>query len=131
MGKRLRRNTEDLDASTAHNNEPVLASSISIYKPNDKDDTEQPTKYGNFMARNANRHGVAIRCTLPPHQPMSFLTQSDFETHYHKNHANRCSACGKNFPTEHYMNLHIAENHDPINEVLKQNQGRIVLLHIF
>ncbi|KAH8434629.1 uncharacterized protein LDX57_012271 [Aspergillus melleus] len=29
-------------------------------------------------------------------------------------HVNRCSECGKNFPTGHFLSLHIEENHDPL-----------------
>ncbi|KAF2194853.1 hypothetical protein K469DRAFT_734504 [Zopfia rhizophila CBS 207.26] len=57
-----------------------------------------------------------MKCSLPPHQPLSFPSFEDYDVHYQKNHVNRCSECGKNFPDEHFLHLHIAENHDPINE---------------
>ena len=128
MGKRLRRDTEELDASTSFDIDSNLAASISQDEPCEQNNIRQPQKYAIPTACDSKGYGIAIQCTLPPHQPTSFLTQSDFETHYQKDHANRCSACSKNFPTEHYMYLHIAENHDPINEVLKQSNARIVLL---
>jgi hypothetical protein len=38
------------------------------------------------------------------------------------NAVNRCSECHKNFPDEHFLHLHIGENHDPINEA-KRDKG--------
>ncbi|EEH16636.2 hypothetical protein PABG_06723 [Paracoccidioides brasiliensis Pb03] len=59
-------------------------------------------------------HGV-MRCTLPPHrEAVSFSTYEDYEVHYAQTHVNRCSACGKNFPTAHFLTLHIEEHHDPL-----------------
>jgi len=57
-----------------------------------------------------------MKCSLPPHPTLSFPTLSDFETHYAQAHTNRCSSCHKNFPTEHFLSLHISENHDPLEE---------------
>ena len=55
-----------------------------------------------------------MRCFMPPHKPMSFSTYEAYENHYQQDHANRCSECGKNLPSGHFLDLHIAENHDPI-----------------
>lgn len=58
-------------------------------------------------------------CDLPPHkETLSFMTYEDYEVHYSKSHTNRCSACGKNFPTSHFLNLHMEENHNPMREAL-------------
>lgn len=57
-----------------------------------------------------------MKCLLPPHQPLSFSSYEDYDVHYQKNHVNRCSECHRNFPSDHYLGLHIAENHDPLNE---------------
>lgn len=60
---------------------------------------------------------AAMKCSLPPHaETLSFPTFSDFEVHYAKIHSNRCSACNRNFPTEHFLSLHISENHDPLED---------------
>ncbi|SMR47682.1 unnamed protein product [Zymoseptoria tritici ST99CH_3D1] len=61
-----------------------------------------------------SKEAITIRCTLPPHKPTSFTTYRDYETHYSKLHTNRCSECQKNFPSDHFLELHLAENHDPI-----------------
>ncbi|KAL9128898.1 MAG: hypothetical protein Q9217_002520 [Psora testacea] len=60
---------------------------------------------------------AVMKCSLPPHtETLSFDTFEDFEVHYAKSHAHRCSECRHNFPTEHFLGLHISENHDPLNE---------------
>ncbi|OJJ48857.1 hypothetical protein ASPZODRAFT_129183 [Penicilliopsis zonata CBS 506.65] len=54
-------------------------------------------------------------CSLPPHrETLSFTSYEDYEAHYLQFHVNRCADCGKNFPTTHFMNLHIEENHDSL-----------------
>lgn len=68
-----------------------------------------------------------MRCSLPPHrQALSFTSFEEYEVHYNKSHVNRCSECRKNFPTAHFLDLHIAENHDPLVEVLKERGERTV-----
>ncbi|KIX10531.1 uncharacterized protein Z518_01614 [Rhinocladiella mackenziei CBS 650.93] len=63
---------------------------------------------------------VAIQCSLPPHRDvLDFVSVEDFELHYAQHHANRCSACGKNFPTTHLLALHIDENHNTFRETLQ------------
>jgi hypothetical protein len=56
-----------------------------------------------------------MQCALPPHrETLSFTSYEDYEVHYQQAHVNRCSQCSKNFPTGHFLNLHIEENHDPL-----------------
>ena len=55
-----------------------------------------------------------MRCLLEPHRPLSFFSYAEYEAHYQQAHTNRCSECKKNFPTGHFLELHIAEDHDPI-----------------
>lgn len=55
-----------------------------------------------------------MRCSLEPHRPLSFSNYAEYETHYQQAHTNRCTECKKNFPTGHFLELHIAEDHDPI-----------------
>lgn len=57
---------------------------------------------------------ASMRCLLPPHAPITFSSYPEYETHYNQTHSNRCSECKANFPTAHFLSLHIAENHDPI-----------------
>ncbi|CAG7555385.1 unnamed protein product [Fusarium equiseti] len=67
---------------------------------------------------------VAMRCNLPPHrEPLSFRSYDEYEVHYNKSHTNRCLECRKNFPSEHLLNVHIEEYHDPLVSV-KREQGQ-------
>jgi hypothetical protein len=61
-----------------------------------------------------NRQALTIKCSLPPHKLTTFPSYQEYETHYAKLHTNRCSECQKNFPSDHFLNLHLTENHDPI-----------------
>lgn len=65
---------------------------------------------------------AVMKCSLPPHEPLSFTSFEDYDVHYQKTHMNRCSECHKNFPDEHFLGLHIAENHDPIRAA-RQDKG--------
>jgi hypothetical protein len=67
-------------------------------------------------------HPIVMRCSLPPHEPLAFDSFDAYDVHYQKTHMNRCSECQKNFPDEHFLHLHIAENHDPIN-ASKRDKG--------
>jgi hypothetical protein len=63
---------------------------------------------------------TVMRCSLPPHKDaVEFQSHEDYEVHYLKEHTNRCSSCGKNFPTGHFLGLHIEENHNPLRETLQ------------
>jgi hypothetical protein len=65
---------------------------------------------------------AVMKCSLPPHGPLTFASFEEYDVHYQKTHMNRCSECTKNFPDEHFLHLHIAENHDPISAA-KRDQG--------
>ncbi|KIX94267.1 uncharacterized protein Z520_09977 [Fonsecaea multimorphosa CBS 102226] len=61
-----------------------------------------------------------MQCSLPPHrETLDFASIEDFEVHYAKDHSNRCTSCGKNFPTAHFLALHIDENHNTFREALQ------------
>ena len=68
-----------------------------------------------------------MKCSLPPHsEVLSFDTFEEFEVHYEKVHAHRCVECRHNFPTEHFLGLHISENHDPLNEARRARGEKVV-----
>ena len=67
-------------------------------------------------------HPAVMRCSLPPHEPLTFASFEEYDVHHQKTHVNRCSECHKNFPDEHFLLLHIAEYHDPIIAA-KRDQG--------
>ncbi|KAF8430113.1 hypothetical protein EV426DRAFT_526740 [Tirmania nivea] len=62
-----------------------------------------------------------ISCNLLPHcNRRPFTSYAEFESHYHQQHTNRCHECHRNFPSERYLTIHIAENHDVFNELKKE-----------
>jgi hypothetical protein len=55
-----------------------------------------------------------MTCSMPPHREvLSFGSYQEYEVHYNKAHLNRCSACGKNLPSSHLLDIHFEECHDP------------------
>lgn len=75
------------------------------------------SKYLHVSDHPSHSTAAAMKCSLPPHhETLAFSTFEDFEIHYAKEHANRCSECRKNFPTNHFLELHIEENHDPLSD---------------
>ncbi|KAI5209480.1 hypothetical protein E4T39_00779 [Aureobasidium subglaciale] len=81
-----------------------------------------PGKYAQLDAPTSPKASTLLTCTLPPHDPVNFTTYHEYEAHYHKTHVNRCLDCGRNFPTDHFLSLHIAERHDAIN-LVKRDRG--------
>lgn len=70
---------------------------------------------------------TAIQCSMPGHLPgLSFTTYNEYEAHYNSTHTNRCLECRRNFPTSHYLDLHIAECHDALVEI-KKDKGEAVV----
>ncbi|KAG9247101.1 hypothetical protein BJ878DRAFT_477695 [Calycina marina] len=60
-------------------------------------------------------------CSLAGHrQTLSFATYEEYEVHYNKAHVNRCLECRKNFPSEHFLSLHIEETHDALVAVKRE-----------
>ncbi|KAL8855161.1 MAG: hypothetical protein Q9221_000067 [Calogaya cf. arnoldii] len=71
------------------------------------------------------RASIAMKCSLAPHpETITFTTFNEFEVHYAQVHTNRCSECRKNFPTEHFLGLHISENHDPLVAARKAKEEK-------
>ena len=66
-------------------------------------------------------------CSLPPHrQTLSFSSYEEYEIHYNKTHVNRCHGCRKNFPTDHFLILHIEEIHDALVSVRRERGEKTV-----
>lgn len=80
--------------------------------------TEAPIHHSKYIKTSDKSSPRAVmKCSLPPHNDtISFSTFEEFEIHHAKEHTHRCSECRKNFPTEHFLGLHISENHDPLTE---------------
>ena len=73
---------------------------------------------------------AVMKCSLPPHEPLTYASIEEHDVHYQKTHVNRCSECEKNFPDQHFLHLHIAEYHDPINAA-KRDQGERTVSDMF
>ena len=108
MAKRSREDSPPPSPETASGSSSPTPSSAPFHT----------TKY--VQTTSADNHPSArpaMKCSLPPHaETLSFPTFADFEIHYAKTHSNRCCECHRNFPTEHFLSLHISENHDPLAE---------------
>ncbi|KAJ9667131.1 hypothetical protein H2201_002650 [Coniosporium apollinis] len=76
----------------------------------------EPSRSAKYTQLDAENKPVVMRCLLPPHQPLTFASYEGYDVHYQKSHVNRCVECHKNFPSDHYLGLHIAENHDSLAE---------------
>lgn len=106
---------------------PGDSSSAGPLTPSTTEDQTRSSKYAHLDGREGvGRPPVVMRCFLPPHTPIPFTAYGDYDVHYQKYHSNRCLECGKNFPSEHYVGLHIAENHDPLNEVRRARGEKTV-----
>jgi hypothetical protein len=79
----------------------------------------------------ANPVAEVMHCSLPPHrETLSFPSYDDYEVHYRQTHVNRCAACGKNFPTDRFLNLHIEENHDSLTAAKRERGEKTVCRHV-
>jgi hypothetical protein len=72
---------------------------------------------------------LTLHCELPPHKPLTFSSSEDYEVHYSQQHTNRCQECQRNFPSDHYLRLHITENHDSFAAVKRQRGEPTVRQH--
>ena len=87
----------------------VSVSSITV------NTTTPPPERNKLIDSDTNILPEVMHCSLPPHrETLSFTSYEDYEVHYLQSHVNRCSECSKNFPTGHFLNIHIEENHDPL-----------------
>ena len=106
MAKRLREDPTSSDADDTDKDVPQSSRPQSL-----EEDAHTP-KYTSLDPPETER--PKMRCLLPPHRPLDFATYAEYESHYQQAHSNRCTECKKNFPTSHFLELHLAENHDPI-----------------
>ncbi|KAI9818493.1 MAG: hypothetical protein M1827_000552 [Pycnora praestabilis] len=109
----------DVEASPAPDSQGEI-SNFQTVSSSSEDVLSHSFKYAlldNKDSEQQQQSTTVMRCSLPPHpQGLSFPSLEAYDVHYAKFHVNRCSECQKNFPTEHYLELHIEENHDPLNE---------------
>ncbi|TIA26834.1 hypothetical protein D6C81_00398 [Aureobasidium pullulans] len=110
MSKRLRTDSDSEEYHISSTNHPVTQN------------LQPPGKYAQLDPHSHSTASQTITCGLPPHEVVNFTTYGDYEIHYLKSHVNRCLACGKNFPSSHFLSLHITEHHDPLNSI-KRDRG--------
>lgn len=53
---------------------------------------------------------------------------SQHEAHYETSHRNRCSACGRSFPTNRLLDLHLSEVHDSFFKAMAERRAMYVCL---
>ncbi|KAF2084051.1 hypothetical protein K490DRAFT_50103 [Saccharata proteae CBS 121410] len=87
--------------------------------------TEPSSKYTHLdespsINQDPSTQSTTMHCQLPGHPALTFPTYTDYAIHYQQTHVNRCTSCHKNFPSNHYLSLHIAENHDPFLQIRKE-----------
>lgn len=109
MAKRVREPSLSIHGST-----PEDAPSATV------EEAGHTPKYVELEEAALTRTESVFRCLLPPHKAMSFPTYSDYESHYNASHTNRCKQCRRNFPTSHFLQLHLSEKHDPIIAVKRE-----------
>ncbi|KAJ5653229.1 Zinc fingerC2H2 [Penicillium lividum] len=104
MSKRSRSRSHSLSDPESQSRSPIYQGS-----------TTPPVLERTKIARDSIPVAEVMHCALPPHrETLSFTSYEAYEIHYIQAHVNRCSQCSKNFPTAHFLNLHIEENHDPL-----------------
>ena len=96
----------------------------------------QPSSYDSFStkivhldpeSREAIASSTKMLCSLPPHrESLQFASFEDYDAHYLKDHTNRCVECRRNFPSDHFLTLHIEENHDAFVSVRRERGERTV-----
>ncbi|KAA1066100.1 hypothetical protein PGT21_021372 [Puccinia graminis f. sp. tritici] len=72
---------------------------------------------------------ISYTCNLPPtcnppnHKPPRFDNPSELESHHRTHHAFTCSSadCNRIFPSQHFLDLHLNEVHNPILQVQREN----------
>jgi hypothetical protein len=116
--KRSRESEEDCDTISDSPYAPSIAQSdVGIRH------VSKITELDSAVSDTDDENGVAMKCFLPPHrEPLIFNSYEEYESHYRSFHTHRCLDCRKNFPSEHLLNVHIEEWHDPL-VVVKRDRG--------
>lgn len=127
MTKRLR--DEEFDGPSSPDSEIIESPKPSELLRTQPTSDSTPTASSKIvhLDQENGESSTVMRCSLPGHhRTLSFLSYDDYEVHYKKSHMNRCLECRKNFPSEHFLNLHIEENHDALVSVRKDRGEKIV-----
>ncbi|KAI2466023.1 hypothetical protein F4781DRAFT_370834 [Annulohypoxylon bovei var. microspora] len=123
--KRSREPEEDEESLSPEPEVRVSSDRISDRSSPRELETLPPTKITELDEYTAddNSNTFTMKCSLPPHRDvLSFKTYSEYEAHHNRTHTNRCVECGKNFPSEHLLHIHIEECHDAF-AIVKREKG--------
>ncbi|KAI9653571.1 MAG: hypothetical protein M1831_005953 [Alyxoria varia] len=116
---------DDGTASPENHSSPNEVTLRPADHPNPKIKHTDPSTPQQDQAASSARHRNPIKCELPPHkEPISFVSFHEYDSHYASQHMNRCKECGRNLPSEHFLGLHIAENHDTFVEARRERGDR-------
>ncbi len=127
MAKRSR---EDFEPSSPESQAIAEPSARSVIHPSTLQIPSSASKILHLSSDSGEAPVTEMRCSLPPHRGiLTFASFEDYDVHYAKTHVNRCLECRKNFPTEHFLNLHIEENHDAMVSVLKDRGEKTVSIN--
>ncbi|KAE9374568.1 hypothetical protein N431DRAFT_218723 [Stipitochalara longipes BDJ] len=120
MAKRSREDFEPSSPESEATRESTPSAGLVVPSPNPA--TSNTPKIVHLDRGSGEPPAVTeMRCSLPGHrQTLSFTSFEEYDVHYAKTHVNRCVECRKNFPTEHFLNLHIEENHDALVSVRRE-----------
>jgi len=107
-------------------------------RPTDQEDTasqdlSSESSYSKHVCLDPlnNEQTPSISCFLPPNcSGRPFASHEQFESHYIQTHSNRCHECGRNFPSLRFLDLHIAENHDPLTELKRERGDKTVCIEL-
>jgi hypothetical protein len=129
MAKRSREDFEPSSSESESTRESTPSAGPAISSPIPA--TSNTTKIVHLDRESGEPPAVTeMRCSLPGHrQTVSFTSFEEYDVHYAKAHVNRCIECRRNFPTEHFLNLHIEENHDALVSV-RRERGEKTVSHI-
>ncbi|TFY67020.1 hypothetical protein EVG20_g4100 [Dentipellis fragilis] len=107
----------------------------STTEPDSTSPTPKAKRTAHLPERDAAR---PLLCTLPPtchppnNRPTPLESTRDLEAHYAKYHAHVCEVRGCHcvFPDARLLELHIAENHDPLAQVRKERGEKIFACYL-
>jgi hypothetical protein len=105
---------------------PSAKDTASVNDPGSPDDDleadmARPVKFSALARPETHELPLPVmQCVLPPHRhALDFPSIEAFELHYQQQHTNRCISCARNFPSAHYLNLHLDEHHNSIHAELQ------------
>lgn len=125
LGGHCRKRAASESSSSDSNGSDIITSThapahTSKFKRTDEDSLASSSGGSSTVAQS-----VPYTCSLPPlcnASPSTFRTSQELLSHYESHHAYVCSVsqCRKVFPDNHFLDLHIAEFHDPLVEIQRE-----------